>query len=1394
MGNYSVNTARSRPDSLSGSDPSCVAGRYSVQALLGRGGMASAYRVYDKVNKNTLALKMLCVDDSDDDDKKSYMTTLFEREFHTLVQLAHPRVVQVFDYGVDQGTPYYTMELLDGGDLRELSPMPWQEVCTVAYEVCSVLSLLHSRRLIHRDLTPRNIRRTAGGKAKVFDFGLIAPLGTVGLREGTPQYLAPESLMKTSLDGRSDLFSLGATLYYALTGETAFRARSFRVLPDLWRSPPLPPSRLVPDIPPAVDKLVLDLLRIDVGSRPKSAAEVMDRLLPLMQTTPGEELSAARAHLATPQLIGRNDVIMRFRKCLVRAVRRRGGGYLISGESGAGRSRILDAFVLEAKLVGAITLRADRTNAANGPFGVAAALVSQLLEAAPSSVLEAAREHLKPLDAFTAESNEKRNIKHSLGPRRKSFSLISINRPELDRTQLQAALRAWFLHLAAECLIAIAVDDIDLIDEPSASLLASLSWEASRQRLVYAVTVESAHLGSARTALSLFQEHATPIALSLLGQEQITELLKSLFGDVPHLQLLSDRLYALCGGRPRDCMNLAQHLVNRGAISYRGGTWELPVELTSEELPASVEEAVKKRISDLSPTARRVALMLAVGLEGWLSRTDMMWMEGITSETLDKALYELFIAQMIDGSPLGYSLHHGNPKHLLISHASDSELSQIHEELSRIYKLSNRNSVAVVYHLLQSSKPEEGLDQLLSLATDSAAMHGLVENAEMTLGSRNTARTFELSLNQADRLNRSVKERERLWVLLAGMGARGENADYYYRVAPAWLEQLKRDSGFYDWQKLGDDIDPATRAVRAFTAVSERYDATPIDERVQEPIQAIKDMVSYVVFSIAVSVRVFDIELVVSLPALLQPFAPLSPIVDAMLFNALGTQYYLLNRREKSKELYQEVLKRLDAISGDELAYVSKIRAAIFFALANNDAALGIRSNWIELLEHEEQDPNQRVSVCYIRKVAALQQGNWELAEKHRQQAELLALQSKARSMFSTLWQEMEAHAMACDLTGLKQLQAGFDDMATRYPGWEVPRLICAAHFARQCGDLQGALCALEEVRALQSNRTINATWNAPIITIEVELLVAMERAGEALRLGYGALEELRIDGLCFNARNLLCAIALAEAKLGNHEKAFSLVESVIEEQQAIGVTGLQLGRSYEHGARIAIWANDKVAFKKYTDLTAQQYRPGVSSVLGALYERLMEEARRTDLDVDAELQCAFSEQKLKTATSYTHVTQAMAGCVNRSERAHRALAVLCDGQPSSRGYLFLIDKDGLVLSASNTKCEEMEDLIGFARRHIELEIDDSACTMTVDDVAAALQTDNSRGIWKDRDGTRYHAIMLNSETDDGSRVVGVAMLTNIDGHERIASVLQLASALARNLIDSGDTDGVLAV
>lgn len=138
-----------------------IAERYQLLEHLGQGGMGAVYRVRDERSGRELALKRLSRREGDG---RSIARELFEREFHTLSELAHPRIIEVYEYGVEGEDAYYTMELLGGQDLRELSKLQWKRACELLHDVASSLAILHSRCLLHGDLSPRNVRCSADGR------------------------------------------------------------------------------------------------------------------------------------------------------------------------------------------------------------------------------------------------------------------------------------------------------------------------------------------------------------------------------------------------------------------------------------------------------------------------------------------------------------------------------------------------------------------------------------------------------------------------------------------------------------------------------------------------------------------------------------------------------------------------------------------------------------------------------------------------------------------------------------------------------------------------------------------------------------------------------------------------------------------------------------------------------------------------------------------------------------------------------------------------------------------------------------------------------------------------------------------------------------------------------
>ena len=209
------------PPGTSPSGAERVANRYVVKEELASGGMGIVYRVLDRSTGEDRALKRL----NREAVSQPFLVAAFEREYQVLAGLAHPRIIRVFDYGVDEIGAYYTMELLEGQDMRKAAPLPYREACALLRDVATSLALLHARRLIHRDLSPANVRMTPDGHCKLIDFGALASFGSSRLVVGTPPAIPPEALKGAPLDQRADLYGLGALAYWILTEHHAYPAR-----------------------------------------------------------------------------------------------------------------------------------------------------------------------------------------------------------------------------------------------------------------------------------------------------------------------------------------------------------------------------------------------------------------------------------------------------------------------------------------------------------------------------------------------------------------------------------------------------------------------------------------------------------------------------------------------------------------------------------------------------------------------------------------------------------------------------------------------------------------------------------------------------------------------------------------------------------------------------------------------------------------------------------------------------------------------------------------------------------------------------------------------------------------------------------------------------------------
>jgi serine/threonine protein kinase/Tol biopolymer transport system component len=269
-------------------------GPYELVAPLGAGGMGEVYRARDKRLERTVAIKILPAQLSADLVRRQR----FEREAKTISQLNHPHICTLHDIGSQDGIEYLVMECVEGETLArrlEKGPLPLEQVLTYGAQIADALDKAHRAGIVHRDLKPGNIMLSASG-AKLLDFGLAKPavassLATLtvsrvdspvtqeGTIVGTFQYMSPEQVEGKELDGRSDIFSLGAVLYEALTGRKAFEGKSqLSVASAILEKEPEPINRTKPMTPPGLEHAVRKCLAKDPDERWQSASDLKSEM------------------------------------------------------------------------------------------------------------------------------------------------------------------------------------------------------------------------------------------------------------------------------------------------------------------------------------------------------------------------------------------------------------------------------------------------------------------------------------------------------------------------------------------------------------------------------------------------------------------------------------------------------------------------------------------------------------------------------------------------------------------------------------------------------------------------------------------------------------------------------------------------------------------------------------------------------------------------------------------------------------------------------------------------------------------------------------------------------------------------------------------------------------
>ena len=783
-------------------------GRYEVVERLGEGESAIVFRCRDLAEGGQeVALKQL---------KRSGEAegARFRREFEVLATLRHPNLIEVLDFGVtDEDQLYYTSRYHAGQrNLRQLvlaegegERLSVARVLELVVPLLRGLEYVHTRGVVHRDLKPENLLIDEQN-VRLGDFGLVG--AEEGKIAGTPHYMAPEVIRRQRVDRRADLYSLGVLLYELVTGELPYDGAPHEVAQKHLEDRPRPPRDRVPELPSALEGVILKLLEKEPSDRYPSANAVIAALAKATGAELQFETSETKeAYVLSGKFVGRERELDWLSEAFARATgpvawnrdprrfdrrarfatsrrggkseRRRGGDrrsdtelppeqiapalmVFLRGGSGVGKTRLLDELRRQVQLGGAMFLRGTcRKHQARGyePF-VSVFQQAAQLEGAELDQLGWAVSHL--LGAARDEDEDPRGI---------------------ERLRMVDALAEFLIAQSTKRPIVLALEDMQWAREETLELLrhiyrtlvAILSGanpESSERPQLFVIgtyrpeETRGPELGQALDALRhdrFFEE----LRLEPLASDDSADLIRSMLG-VPNVpRRFVDRVMEETKGNPLFVELLMEELVERGVVDRTRGLWRLdPARLDSTELPRHVRDLVESRLARLPqrPLLEWLAVIDRAAPPSLLSRLTGQAVSAVRAELAE--LTRRHLTERV-GAAKGsaWELAHARVREVVYTSLADR--AQRHAQVAAALEAEGGASEAeLAHHLLEASA---GIDAVRAArrAAESAVGVGASERATELYTRALRVADDRLALSQDDEPRYRELAEEKLTVLRA---------------------------------------------------------------------------------------------------------------------------------------------------------------------------------------------------------------------------------------------------------------------------------------------------------------------------------------------------------------------------------------------------------------------------------------------------------------------------------------------------------------------------------------------------------------------------------------------------------------------------------------------------
>jgi len=681
--------------------------RYQVRRLIGEGARKKVYLAHDTRLRRDVAFALIKTDGLDEAG-----VSRVRREAEAMGALGdHPGVVTVFDVGDERGQPYIVSQFMPGGsidDLLQRAPrhrLPVDQVVQLAAQVCRALEHAHARGIIHRDLKPGNVWLAADGTAKLGDFGLAvtpdrARLTVEGMMVGTVAYLAPEQALGRSPDPRSDLYALGAMLYEMVTGRPPFLGDdAVAIISQHLNTPPVAPSWHNPDVPRALEALILHLLAKVPEDRPASAAAVYEALGAIAAAP---ALAADRvAHeqdnpldgLAGGAFVGREQAMSDLRAALHETLSGRGRLLLLVGEPGIGKTRTAEELATYARLRNTQVLwgRCYEGDGAPALWPWVQVIRAYVHERDPQALLSEMGTGAADIAQIVSEIRER-------------FPTLPTPPPlsaEQARFRLFDSVSTFLKNAAAAQPLMLVLDDLHWADQSSLLLLEFVARELSHGRLLVVGTYRDVELS---------RQHPLSHSLGQLAREQLSEriILRGLSerdvarfievtaGIEPSPDLVT-AVFKETEGNPFFISEVVRLLVTDGRLQNRTAvkTWSIGI-------PQSVREVVGRRLDYLSQECN-AALTVASVIGREFSLIVLEKVSDLSGDRLLDVLDEAVAARVVTEVPRMPGVYRF--AHALVHDA-------LYEELTAPRRLRLHRTIAEALEALYGSKPDSHVAEM----------------------------------------------------------------------------------------------------------------------------------------------------------------------------------------------------------------------------------------------------------------------------------------------------------------------------------------------------------------------------------------------------------------------------------------------------------------------------------------------------------------------------------------------------------------------------------------------------------------------------------------------------------------------------------------------------------